>query len=459
MKHDKNSIPAKELIDNLDLILDAIYDDLLISDSEGKVIAVNSTFEEEYGLNRDDVVGKTVYQLEEEGYFKPSIVSRVLEEKKKLSLQQKNHKDRNKLVTATPVFDDGGSISFVISYSRDITEIEELQEKIRKYRSELDRLRGGDPEDFIITVSEESKAVAASMKTIAEYDANVIITGPSGVGKTMYARQIHKLSPRSEGPFIEMNCAAIPETLMESELFGYEKGAFTGASEKGKAGLIELADKGTLFLDEISEMSLSLQAKLLSVIQDKTVARVGGVKAKKVDFRLITATNKDIDKAVTDGELREDLYYRLNVLHLDVLPLKKRKDDIIPLCEHFLEEFNEKYQRNKTFDPKALQSLVNYSWPGNVRELSNVVERAAMMTEGDTIEEISFEAAGVKNYLEEVEEFESLDLNQFMEKIESDCFTKAWEKYRSSTKVAKALSISQPTAYRKLKKYVKGYSE
>ena len=456
---DNKTMPPRELIDNLDRILDAVYNDLLICDGEGRIIVVNSTFENVYGRKRDEILGKTVYELEEEGFFKPSITALVLKDKKRISMQQKTLLGRDKLVTATPVFDDAGKINFVVSYSRDITEIQNLERQIKKYQEELDRLRGEDPEEKIICVSEESKALIARMNTIAAYDANVIITGPSGVGKTMYARQIHKQSARGDGPFIEMNCASIPETLMESELFGYEKGAFTGASEKGKAGFIELADKGTLFLDEISELSLPLQAKLLSVIQDKKVTRVGGVKTKKVDFRLITATHNDLEKAVADGSFREDLFYRLNVLHLDVLPLKQRKEDIIPLCELFLNSFNDRYQKHKEFDAKALQTLLNYSWPGNVRELSNVVERTAMMTEGDRIEKIDFQMMGDRNYLEDAEAFEVIDLNEMLENIERDCFTKAWKKYGSSTKVAEVLSISQPTAYRKLKKYVWSHSK
>ena len=292
---------TKKLIDNIDLILDATHNDLLISDGDGKVIVINSTFEEMYGLKKDDTLGKTIYQLEEEGYFKPSIVARVLKEKKRISMQQKNQEGRDFLVTASPVFDDDGNVIFVISYSRDITEMIELQKQIKQYSEELNRLRGGQEEQKVIAESKESRDMQERISTMAAYDANVILTGPSGSGKTMYARQIHAKSERKNGPFIEMNCAAIPEALLESELFGYEKGAFTGASEKGKAGLVELAQKGSLFLDEISEMPLPLQAKLLKVIQDKTVTRVGGIKEKKVDFRLITATNQDLAELVKEG--------------------------------------------------------------------------------------------------------------------------------------------------------------
>lgn len=449
-KQGTNLLP-RELLENIDVIFDEMHNDLLITDDEGRVLAVNTTFEALYGLKREETLGRTVYQLEDEGYFKPSIVVRVLREKHKMSLPQKNKWGRDILVTAKPVFRDDGSIRFVISFSRDITEMLELQDKLRQYEKELKRLRGGDGENSIIGVSAASKAIEDSMKTIAAYDANVIITGPSGVGKTMYARRIHKQSLRKDGPFVEVNCAAIPETLLESELFGYEKGAFTGASEKGKAGFIELADKGTLFLDEISELPLSLQAKLLKVIQDKTIIRVGGTKEKKVDFRLITATNRDIAGCVSDGTFRKDLYYRLNVLNLHVLPLKERKDDIIPLCEHFLQMFNERYGMCKSFSPGAMQSLVNYSWPGNVRELSNVVERTAMMAESDRIERVDFGEFGEES---PQELFDVIDINEKLESVERELFCKAWEKYGSSVRVAKALSVSQPTAYRKLRKYV-----
>ncbi len=450
---------GKELIENIDVILDAARDDLLISDGEGRIIAVNSSFEERYGLTREETLGKTVYQLEEAGYFKPSVVSRVLKEKERISLQQENNVGRVILVTATPVFDDNREIRFVISYSRDITEMVQLQKQVKEYSEELNRLRSGSEDNQIIAESKEARDMLESVSTMAAYDANVILTGPSGSGKTMYARQIHQLSERRDGPFIEVNCAAIPESLLESELFGYERGAFTGASEKGKAGFVELADKGTLFLDEISEMPLPLQAKLLKVIQDKTVTRVGGTKEKKVDFRLIAATNRDLASLVKEGAFREDLYYRLNVLHLDVLPLAARKDDILPLAEHFLRNFNEKYGQHKTFGAEVLKQLRQYKWPGNVRELSNVVERSAMMTREDTIDEVAFGDMDVTDSMQIMDVFEGIDLNAHLEAVEGTIIRRAWEQYRSSTKVAKILSISQPTAHRKIKKYCPDYSE
>lgn len=450
---------GKELIENIDVILDAARDDLLISDGEGRIIAVNSSFEERYGLTREETLGKTVYQLEEAGYFKPSVVSRVLKEKERISLQQENNVGRVILVTATPVFDDNREIRFVISYSRDITEMVQLQKQVKEYSEELNRLRSGSEDNQIIAESKEARDMLESVSTMAAYDANVILTGPSGSGKTMYARQIHQLSERRDGPFIEVNCAAIPESLLESELFGYERGAFTGASEKGKAGFVELADKGTLFLDEISELPLPLQAKLLKVIQDKTVTRVGGTKEKKVDFRLIAATNRDLASLVKEGAFREDLYYRLNVLHLDVLPLAARKDDILPLADHFLRNFNEKYGQHKTFGAEVLKQLRQYKWPGNVRELSNVVERSAMMTREDTIDEVAFGDMDVTDSMQIMDVFEGIDLNAHLEAVEGTIIRRAWEQYRSSTKVAKILSISQPTAHRKIKKYCPDYSE
>ena len=461
MKDNQNrgTVLTKELIDNINMILDATHDDLLISDGEGRIIVVNSSFEKLYGLTREETIGRTVYQLEEEGYFKPSIVARVIKEKKRISMQQENNVGRVILVTAMPVFGDKEEIRYVISFSRDITEMIELQNQVRRYRDELERLRGSGGGERMIAESKASRDIQESIKAMAAYDANVILTGPSGSGKTMYARMIHNQGRRQNGPLIEVNCAAIPEALLESELFGYEKGAFTGASEKGKAGFVELADQGTLFLDEISEMPLPLQAKLLKVIQDKKITKVGGTKEKKVDFRLIVASNSDLAALVREGRFREDLYYRLNVLHLDIPPLSMRKEDIIPLAEYFLQSFNEKYGKEKTFGPGALRKLEQYRWPGNIRELSNVVERSAMMTGDEIIEEITFGDLDVNDAEHIMETFEEIDLNAHIEAIEGEIFRRAWKRYRSSTKVAKALSISQPTAHRKIKKYCGGYSE
>ena len=283
---------------------------------------------------------------------------------------------------------------------------------------------------------------------------NVLLLGASGVGKTMLAREIHKRSRRCCGPFVDINCAAIPDTLLESELFGYEEGAFTGAGKGGKKGLVEMAEGGTLLLDEISEMPMTLQAKLLKTIQDKEIVRVGGTKMVAVDFRLLTATNKDLEQMVDEGSFRRDLYYRLNVVSLNIPTLKERQKDIVPLSQFFLKEFNERYDKEKEFHPNALEAFMEYDWPGNVRQLANVIERVAVTTNENilTCQMLPPSLSCSEKAKKDVEG----DLTLALEAFEREIIRGAYEKYKSSTEVGKALNISQPTAYRKIKKYVGG---
>lgn len=458
MKKEQNG--AKVLAENFDAIFDAIHDDLLISDGEGIVLRVSPTFEDVYGVDRDYVVGRSVYELEEEGVFTPSIIAKVLEKKEKITMQQRNRTARRIVVTATPVFDEKGKIQLVVSFSRDITEMVELQRqytqlenKIEQYTEEINQLRQKAAiEDGVIGKSRQMVDILETIHRVADFDANILFLGPSGVGKTMLSKIVHQQSKRNKGPFIDINCAAIPEHLLESELFGYERGSFTGAGSKGKVGLIELANGGTLLLDEISEMPLSLQAKLLKTIQDKVITRVGGTKQIKVDFRLITASNRDLEELSQKGLFRKDLYYRLNVIQIDIPPLCERKDDIIPLIHFFIKKNNEQYGLHKEFHPHALEALVSYSWPGNIRELSNIVERTSMTSEGNIIEKDALpqeilreQKAGVK---------EVGNLNKAIEEFEGDLIRQAYKTYGSSIEVGKALGISQPTAYRKIQKYV-----
>lgn len=458
MKYEQNSTGI--LVENFDAIFDAIHDDLLISDGEGIVLRVSPTFEDVYGVEKDRVVGRSVFELETEGVFKPSIIAKVLQRREKITMQQRNRTNRRIVVTATPVFGDDGEIKLVVSYSRDITEMVELQNqymqlenKIEQYTEEINQLRQKAAlENVVIGKSPQMVNILETIRRVADFDANILFLGPSGVGKTMLAKIVHQQSKRKKGSFIDINCAAIPEHLLESELFGYEKGSFTGAGNKGKVGLIELANGGTLLLDEISEMPLSLQAKLLKTIQDKVITRVGGTKEIKVDFRLITASNRDLEEAAGRGTFRKDLYYRLNVIQIQIPSLRERKDDIIPLIDFFTEKNNRKYGLHKEFHPRALEALVNYSWPGNIRELSNIVERASMTCEGDVIPKDLLPQEVLREQTKGVREVNNL--NKAVEEFEGDLIRQAYKKYGSSIEAGKALGISQPTAYRKIQKYV-----
>jgi DNA-binding NtrC family response regulator len=293
-----------------------------------------------------------------------------------------------------------------------------------------------------------------TVQKIAPTDSTVLITGETGVGKELIAREIHSASHRRSHPFVKVNCAAIPETLLESELFGYEKGAFTGAVTN-KPGRFEIAHQGTIFLDEIGEMSPHLQAKLLSVVQDKAFERVGGVKTIKVDIRIISATNQDLQSGVQSGKFRSDLFYRLNVVPIHIPPIRERKDDLIPLIDYFLKKFKTKYQKKITsLSPEIIAAFSNYNWPGNIRELENVLERMILMSETDTISlnQLPIEIRGTGSIIETSTLREKIDIISHV--TEKQMIIDALSKTNQNrTKAAKLLGISRRTLQNKIKEY------
>jgi len=322
------------------------------------------------------------------------------------------------------------------------------KENVRLHAEVIDRYRF----NAIVGGSEKIREVIALAGRVAPSDATVLVTGESGTGKELLARGIHYSSSRAEGPFIAVNCAAIPENLIESELFGHVKGAFTGAV-RDREGKFELADGGTLFLDEIGDLRVDLQAKILRALQERTIDRVGGVEQVDLDVRVIAATNKDLEREVREGNFREDLYYRLSVVVLQMPPLRERKDDIPLLADHFLKKFNA--GPSVRLAPDALALLIAYGWPGNVRELENVMERASVLKRGDTItredlpEKLSRKAMGVSEVLLNLPE-EGLSL----EELEKDLIVKALEKHKGNqTRAAEYLRITRPTLIYRMEKY------
>lgn len=445
---------------NLFSLIESIHNDVVVLNGKGVIIWVSPSFEKTYGLNKEDIIGKTTFEMEQKKIFYPSVAALVLKNKRKTTILEHNKQGENLVVTGIPIFTENNEIKSIISYSFDLDEFlaiksqYEKQEKLlNQYSSEIKKLREKDMNlPGIIAKSKQMEKVLSIVLKIASVDTNVLITGESGVGKNLIAHLIHKKSPRQKEPFIEINCGAIPLNLLESELFGYSPGAFTGAQKHGKIGLIELANKGTLFLDEIGELPLNLQVKILKVIQDKTLTPIGGTKSVKVDFRLITATNQDLKSLVQKKRFREDLFYRLNVVPINIPPLRDRKEDILPLILFFLEKMNKKYKKTKTLSSSTIDKLLAYNWPGNVRQLQNIIERIVVISDEDII--------SIENLPEYInnssinKSIDNLSLKEALTVVEKEMVEKAYKQYKTTVGVAKSLSISQPTAVRKIKKYI-----
>ncbi|MBC2724121.1 MAG: sigma 54-interacting transcriptional regulator, partial [Desulfosporosinus sp.] len=327
----------------------------LVTDREGIIVRVSEGTGDIYDINSDELLGKSVYTLEQEGLFTPLVTPIVLEKKKKVTLVQTTKQGRKLLVTGIPVEDPKGEVVQIVSYSHDVTELMEvkkyldsMEDEMHRVKTELELLRKQNVlTDGLVSNSEKMQHVLKTAVNVSNVDVNVLLLGESGVGKTHLAKFIHNKSPRCKGPFIEVNCGAIPDHLFEAEFFGYEAGAFTGASRNGSLGLVELANNGTLFLDEIGELSLSHQVKILKLIQEKQFYRVGGRKPKTVEFRLIAATNKNPEEAVQAKEFREDLFFRLSVVPITIPSLRERPEDIYPLITHFVQQFENKYDRKR----------------------------------------------------------------------------------------------------------------
>ena len=432
---------------------DLSIDGIVITDGNGICLKVNDAYIRISGMSREQMIGKSHFEMEKSGEVKNSCVVRTLREKRVVT-EYVNYVSTNKsaLVTGTPVFDDDHNIVLTVMNVRDLTELNELKEhlfKERELRSQYERtiaeLRQRELLDDFVVNDHSMLQILEMAKMVAMVDSSVLITGETGTGKEKIAKYIHQNSARSDRPFITINCGAIPESIAESELFGYEKGAFTGALSTGKKGLIELANTGTLCLDEVGELSLSMQVRLLRVLQTGKLMRVGGKKECDVDFRLVSATNRDLSTMVSEGTFREDLYYRIAVIPIQVPPLRERVDDIIPLADHFLSDVNSRYNLHRSLDPSAYKALLGYSWPGNVREMKNVMERVAVTNKGERIGGADFP------FSENREEYlgENISLKERLCQIEREYILKAYEKQGNVRKAAASLGMAVTTYERK----------
>jgi PAS domain S-box-containing protein len=450
--------------EDYELIVEAIMrfskDGLFVTDHEGRVVLVNSATEEMCDFRAEDVLGRNVRDLVREGFYDPSVSLLVLQKKQIISLIQTTHRQRRLLSTGVPIFNEAGRIRFVLVNDRDISALSSLIESLEADATEAAMLRfdlselglaASELEGLIIGSPSMLSTVHTAVRA-AKFDIPLVITGESGVGKSLVARLVHRLSDRRHGPFMDLNCGAIAESLLESELFGHERGAFTGAAPSGKRGLFEMADQGTLFLDEIAEIPLALQAKLLKFLESGELIPVGGVAPRRINTRIIAATNRDLERMVAQGAFRSDLYFRLNVVPLRIPPLRERRDEIQPLVTYFLDRFNQEFGTRKIVSKSAREALVDYDFPGNVRELENLIKRLVTMTEGDYIRvkhlpELLRREPGAGDSISGPAGRYQEAVNAFELKIIQD----AVRKYGSQRKAAEALGISQSTLSRKLK--------
>ncbi|MEG2198886.1 MAG: sigma-54 dependent transcriptional regulator, partial [Anaerovorax sp.] len=325
------------------------------------------------------------------------------------------------------------------------------KEEIKTLRNEILNQEG------FVSRSKSMDEVKKKIARVAPLDMTVLVNGETGVGKEVTVKAIHRFSSRKDKPFIKINCGMIPENLMESEFFGYEDGAFTGASKNGKIGTVELANGGTLFLDEIGEMPLSLQVKLLEFLQDKTITRVGGVKKIAVDARIIVATNRDLEDLCKKNLFRQDLYYRLNIFQILIPSLREREDDILPIAEYYLSQYSNKYGIKKTLSDDIKTAFLSYGWPGNIRELEHVLECLYVTVDGSLIEAADFNRLvnnkKEENYASKIYCTEIMPLKEAKWEVEKQLIRKAYEVVGSTYKVAELLSIDQSTVVKLMKKH------
>jgi len=426
----------------LEIIFDNVANGIYIADGKGVTIRVNKPFEEMSGFTNDELVGRSLYDMVgPDNYFSGSASLLVIEKKMPVTATYSTRTGRKLLVKGRPVFDDQGGIRYIINTIWDLTVVQ-YSKKIDADTARTQMLN----EEDIVTCSQNMSDVIDLALRVAGTDSTILLTGESGVGKSLLAKVIHRASERKHKPLLQINCAAIPESLLEAELFGYESGAFTGADRKGKAGLFEQADGGTIFLDEITEIPLHLQSKLLGVIQDKAFHKIGGRGVLSVDVRIIAATNRDLAAQVALGRFREDLYYRLNVVPVQIPPLRERREDIPLLIRYFTDHYNRRYNSYRRFSERLVETMTSLPWKGNIRELENVVERMIVTS---TVSEINSLGPIDRNSAEGAGE--SRTLVDLLREYEDTLLIQALKEFGTTRKIARHFGLSQPTVARKIK--------
>ena len=461
-----------DYMDN-EFILDNLFDLLTVSDKNGTLVKVNSQIEKQFGIKKELAVGTSVNDLETNGVLSKSITKEVLKRESELkdtaekgkpySLVQDTKTGHRLLVTSTPLYGRNGELYKIFNISKDVTSMKELEVKlqeaeelIKEYETKVSSMENSQK---IITSNFSMQHALNTVMQITTVDSTVLIEGETGVGKDVMARNIHDTSINKDGPFVKVNCGAIPDSLLESELFGYKKGAFTGALNQGKAGFVASAEGGTLFLDEIGELPLNIQVKLLELIQSKTYYPIGSVDPQTASIRIIAATHRDLAQMVKDGSFRQDLYYRLNVIPIYIPPLRERRSEIPRLTNEFLRKFCEKYNKNKHISREAMAIIINAPWPGNIRELENMIERMVVtslshiITPEDLPEQIQNDTS-LENEADaiEIKINKIIPLKDAQQMVEKAMFEKAIELFPNKSVAADVLGIHRTTFSRKIHK-------
>ncbi len=464
-KVSRELVYVRELNAEMDAIFDSSFDGLYITDGDGKTIRINKAIKRITDLGEEELLNKNMGELIDTGILSRSASLMVLENRMPVTTSLTTITGKLLLVSATPIFDERGQICRVVTNVRDISELNLLKQKIEQleelknhFEFQMNQMKVKLSGNLIFKNRQMEKLVYQAIK-IAGVDSTVLVTGESGVGKELIAEIVHLNSNRKSGPFIKLNCAAIPENLLESELFGYEAGAFTGAQKGGKPGMFELAHGGTLLLDEIGDLPLHLQVKLLRALQEREIIRIGGIRPIQVDVRIIAVTNQDLEKMISKGQFREDLYYRLNVVPIQVPSLRSRREDIPILAHHFINKYNLRYKLSKSMGLDIIEAMMKYDWPGNIRQLENLVERLVVTTGPDLISLNSLPISFLMDNNKHNDQEQAIILNHIMpmrqaiETIEQLLLEKTFTMVNSCYKAAEILEVNPSTISRKARKY------
>lgn len=478
-----HSISIGEFLDN---ILDVLVEGVYITDVAGKTLKVNKPYEKLSGLKKEELIGRYVTDLTDEGTFSVVLNPLVVGSGLPQTAVQTTKVGRKVFLSGHPIFDQSGNIVMVVTFVRDLTLMSDLKEQIAHQQGLIDSyhsfVKKKSYQEPLLLESKAIRALDKILYRIAQTDATVLILGETGVGKDILARRIQENSLRTSQPYLKVDCGSIPENLIESELFGYEAGAFSGANSKGKVGYFEMADKGTLFLDEIGELPLPMQAKLLRILQDQELIRIGSTRVKKVDIRFIAATNRNLETAVKEGRFRSDLFYRLQVATLHVPPLRERKEDILPLTYYFIDKYSIKYRKKVGLSKDVEEVFKAYSWPGNIRQLENLIQSLVITTDTAQINLVDLpnnmlsdwsnldkqrypiadptnNASLTNDLMDGITLFgspvnlENKSLNDIMSQVEKELLKRALDQYGCISEMAQRFNVDRTTIFRKAKKY------